>query len=253
MYPFDLKHGNIYLLYLIRMINLDNKKRIKWRTQDWIWLLIVLIYSQGFAFLYNNYLMQVISYVSTFVSIALAGIAIYISIKEATNNDKMKNEIFIALSEMRFKIGDLNTKMDSFSTQELQRINSQEINEMKENLYEDLKGAVEAFKGDSEKMDEIINEKINSNTIELINNLNLVQEEYINENIISVKDSKDSLYNGIKFLKIGEEFSINDYIYKYTSKKKRFLSASTARLQLNYLRKMGYVEYCGDDMYKRVG
>lgn len=103
----------------------------KWRTIDWIWLLVFLIYAQGILFLYNELVLTVVSYVSTFVSIALAGVAIYISIREATKSDRVKDDISMVLGEMKEKIGQLDNKMSNI---DINAINTKIINGIDEGL-----------------------------------------------------------------------------------------------------------------------
>ncbi|SDO16042.1 hypothetical protein SAMN04487897_10951 [Paenibacillus sp. yr247] len=62
---------------------------MKWNNKDWFWLTAGIIYACGIAFIWKEQLMTAISYVSTFVSIVLAGVAMYfsvISMIHATHN-----------------------------------------------------------------------------------------------------------------------------------------------------------------------
>jgi uncharacterized membrane protein len=221
------------------------QKELKWRTQDWIWLLAVIIYAQGLVFLHNELLMQAISYVSTFVSIALAGIAIYISIKEATNNDDVKTEIYIALNEMRSKIGDINTKIDSFNPSEFQQITIREVTEKNEQLSNDVKEvlrqALEQNEGTEVDFEQIINDKIESNTRNLIASLNYVQEEYINDNLSSSVEVRNPFYDVIQTYEIGEEFTIDGF-HRRMRNIGTLYSKDYIRQRLANFRNEGYLE-----------
>lgn len=228
---------------------MDNKKQFKWRTQDWIWLLIVLIYAQGFAFLYNNYLMQVISYVSTFVSIALAGIAIYISIKEATNNDKMKNEIYILLNEVRSKIGDIDTKM--VTQNDIEKIITSEVIGIKKPLMSDLVEVIEQTKGDNSNLEELINEKVDNNIEKLISNINVVQKEYMQDNLTSTIVVRNTFVDTIETYEIDEVFSFDDFWNRLVNMSNKYEPKKTTKEKMSKFVEAGYLARVGSE-YKRV-
>lgn len=121
----------------------DNKKlkqkdSIKWRTIDWIWVIIFLIYAQVYTVLYKEMVMSVISYVSTFVSITLAAVAIYISVREATKGDQVKDQINIMLGELREKINQMDTKLNNFDPKEFNKEKDFKIDEISEKIKNEL-------------------------------------------------------------------------------------------------------------------
>lgn len=119
------------------------KKRLQWRTQDWIWLLVFLLYAQVFSFIYKDLIMSVVSYVSTFVSIALAAVAIYISVREATKGDHVKDEINLILGEMREKLNQMDTKFDKFDLKDLNSEREIKIDQISEEITDKIKKEIE--------------------------------------------------------------------------------------------------------------
>lgn len=116
-----------------------NEDSIKfWRVQDWLWLLAFLIYAQIFTVLYKDWVMSVVSYVSTFVSIALGAVAIYISVREATKGDNVKDQINVMLGELREKVTQMDTKLNSFDPREFNKVKDNKIDELSEEVKEDI-------------------------------------------------------------------------------------------------------------------
>lgn len=89
-----------------------NERQLGWGTQDWLWLIAFVLYAQIFTVLYKEMVMDVVSYVSTFVSTALGAVAIYISVREATKVDKTKEYMNVILGELREKLSQMDNKMD---------------------------------------------------------------------------------------------------------------------------------------------
>ncbi|SHN73277.1 hypothetical protein SAMN04487896_3178 [Paenibacillus sp. ov031] len=103
---------------------------MKWSNKDWFWLFAVIIYACGLSFLYKSEVMNIISYVSTFVSIALGGVAIYISVREATKTEKVKDEISFILGEMKEKIGQVDNKVSGLDLSAMSRTIDEKMNEV---------------------------------------------------------------------------------------------------------------------------
>lgn len=111
-----------------------------WRTQDWIWLLGYLVYAQGLIVLKEEMVMTVLSYVSTFVSISLAGVAIYISVREVTKGDKVKDQINVMLGELREKLSQMDTKLNNFDPQKFNQDKDHKIDAVIEKINADIEG-----------------------------------------------------------------------------------------------------------------
>jgi hypothetical protein len=86
---------------------------MEWRHRDWLWFTAGIVYACGFAYIWKSEVMSAISYVSTFISIALACVAIYISIREATKADNLKKDLNTILGEFKEKLGQVDTKISS--------------------------------------------------------------------------------------------------------------------------------------------
>jgi hypothetical protein len=103
---------------------------MKWENRDWFWLLAIIIYASGFALLNKSEVMNVISYVSTFVSTALGGVAIYISVREATKSEKVKDDISFILGEMKEKIGQVDNKVSGLDIHTISKAIDEKMNDV---------------------------------------------------------------------------------------------------------------------------
>lgn len=109
---------------------------MKWENRDWIWLLILMIFVMGTSHMYKGQFLNLVSYASTFVSIALAFIAIYISVREATKADKIKDETLMTLGEMKEKLGQLDTKVSSIDLNRIKQGIDEAVSNFKQELEE---------------------------------------------------------------------------------------------------------------------
>jgi len=110
-----LEQKVIKVLYIQHDLLLTWRCKVKWTHKDWIWLFIFIIFISIYNEIKSVELIEVISYISTFVSIALASVAIYISVREATKVDTIKNEMNIILGEMKEKLGQVDTKINDLN------------------------------------------------------------------------------------------------------------------------------------------
>lgn len=127
---------------------------MKWENRDWIWLLVLMIFIMGASHMYKGQFLNLVSYASTFVSIALAFIAIYISVREATKADKIKDETFKALIEIRERIGQLDNKVSNI---DIVKIN-QNIKEGIDEVVSNLKGELSELNNSDDKSNSSENE-----------------------------------------------------------------------------------------------
>jgi len=234
---------------------------MKWRTADWVWVILFAVFVQGLIYV-NMYhgtasgiLMDVISYVSTFVSIALAGVAIYISIREATNGDKVKDEINLALGEMRSKLNTLDSKFDKIDPSSFNQHKDATINDNMNAFMDDIKAIL---RENGEKNSSEVTELISSKVEEVGNNLK--SSIYIKEENADASNGYDSLAyrvyittieNHLKNLTVGEVFTKNaliELIQKFTffvedKHIERYLLSSILE---------GKIERIGNNLYKKV-
>ncbi|MFB4326022.1 hypothetical protein RB298_27230 [Priestia sp. BR_2] len=132
---------------------------MKWENRDWFWLLGLTIFVSGTSYMYKNEVMSLISYTSTFVSIALAFIAIYISVREATKTDRIKDETLSTLVEIRERISQVDSKVSSIDFTSINQ-----INERVDQVFSKLTEKVQEYKENEEHADtpegQLINEKV---------------------------------------------------------------------------------------------
>lgn len=142
------------------------KMKLKWENKDWFWLLFLIVFVTGTSYMYKKEVMNLISYTSTFVSIALAFIAIYISVREATKTDKIKDETLSTLVEIRERISQVDTKVSSIdftSISTLKERVDQVVNNITDKVQEDNKGEEHTDTPE----DQLINEKVKDKWAEL--------------------------------------------------------------------------------------
>ena len=109
---------------------------MKWENRDWFWLLGLMVFVLGTSFMYKSQFMNLISYASTFVSIALAFIAIYISVREATKTDKIKDETLVSLVELKERIGQIDNKVSSIDVERIKMGIDEAVSNFKQGLGE---------------------------------------------------------------------------------------------------------------------
>ncbi|WP_068775760.1 hypothetical protein [Paenibacillus sp. FJAT-26967] len=154
-----------------------------WRTQDWFWSMAFLVYALGFGFAYREMFMDFISYVSTFVSFALGAVAIFISVREATKTDAVKDEIYAALGELRERTSQMDNKLSKFDPTVFNEKKDLEIDKITSQVKQEITESLSKEKGLSlSNVNELVAKKISEATKELKESLHyqdqapLVQE-----------------------------------------------------------------------------
>lgn len=125
--------------------------KLDWRHRDWIWVLTCILLLVGSLYINQNEFLSLISYGSTFVSVSLAFVAIYISVREATNADKVKDDISMILGEMKEKLGQLDNKVSNI---DIQTINQKIINGIDEGVSK-IRESITSEVGNDNKEDVI--------------------------------------------------------------------------------------------------
>jgi TolA-binding protein len=219
-----------------------------WRTQDWFWLVAFIVYAQVFAFLYKELVMDVVGYVSTFIGIALAAVAIYISIREATKGDLVKDQINSILGEMREKLAQMDTKLNKLDPNMIM-----EIDESSEKTKEDIVNKIQ--------------EKDNPSAAEIIN---IVKDEISKANkdlkiSLSAKNNKELNSIFMDDLKREQNFIFNkmvlelppkstitlEDVYDYMAKHVKPMSLRDINNKLNYLVSHGHFIELMNNSYKK--
>jgi hypothetical protein len=205
--------------------------RMKWRTQDWIWVIILSFFAQGMAYVYKDWLMQIVSFGSTFVSISLAAVAIYISVREATKGDNVKDQINVMLGELREKVSQMDIKLNQFDPTDLKVKKADKIEDFKEEIESKLQEGSHLTK---EEVMAIVKEE----SEKLKNSLTVTSE--VDE------DTKfNKMYNSItklvsNYLKVTDKaFSLSDvlnYVERNSvyNRDSNFISMVEHRLNLAY-------------------
>jgi len=140
-----------------------------WRNRDWIWLvgILVVLIILLIAGCYNSDTIELnFSIISSAVSIALALVAIFIALKQDSDNQRVTSTITNALIKIESKVDSMDGKIDNLDpnviTKPAQEKLISEIQEIFHSQPED--------EGNSnQKIVEVVNEKFN----EINNNLQL--------------------------------------------------------------------------------
>lgn len=138
----------------------------RWTNRDWKWLVGILI---GFIILIltfrlgdNLEVINLFSFISSSVSIALAGVAIFIALKQDSDNQRITSRITNALTKIETKVDSMDGKIDNLDPNYITRpIQDNLIKEIQE-IFNDQHGEQTE---NSSKIDEIVktvNEKFNS-------------------------------------------------------------------------------------------
>lgn len=154
---------------------------MSWRTQDWFWLLAFWIYATAFSFIYNDLIMTVISYVSTFVSISLAGVAMFISLKQINQNDSLVGEMHRTLGSMNERLNQVDTKVSNFDPSVIKRDIEIDVNKIKEELIQEISKSL----GSESNISDIntILDKVNIEVDKKIDELKLRIQESVDESL----------------------------------------------------------------------
>jgi voltage-gated potassium channel Kch len=104
---------------------------MNWGNRDWIWLFITALSLSLSFYIKNPGINQILSFISSVVSISLAAVAIYISVREATKTDSMKSEIHSLLGELKEKVGQIDTKLNNIDKTQVQKnLETEDINKL---------------------------------------------------------------------------------------------------------------------------
>ncbi|MBK5459237.1 hypothetical protein [Peribacillus sp. TH27] len=128
-------------------MDLDNENYIKqdekrWREQDWYWLLgiligiIILLIASIFA--KSAKIELNFSIISSAVSIALALVAIFIALKQDSENQKTNRNMNEALVRMDGKLSNVGEKVSEISIEEIRKILDARIQSTSDSIQETL-------------------------------------------------------------------------------------------------------------------
>ncbi|PEZ05552.1 hypothetical protein CN326_13895 [Bacillus sp. AFS018417] len=144
---------------------MENKK---WENRDWVWLVgilitIIILLIAGF---YNNDKIELnFTIISSAVSIALALVAIFIALKQDSDNQRVNDRISYLLNEISVNVRNVDAKVDKIDPRLLHSVTEEVVDEYTQESKEK-----ETFT--KEEVDEIVNKiskDITSNINDLIN------------------------------------------------------------------------------------
>lgn len=120
-------------------------KNKKWRSRDWLWLvgilisLIVLILTVRLGD--NLEVINLFSFISSSVSIALALVAIFIALKQESENNRVTSQMTNTLTKIELKVNSMDGKIDDLDpnvvTKPFQQKLIKEIEEIVNNQQEE--------------------------------------------------------------------------------------------------------------------
>lgn len=190
-----------------------------WRTQDWIWLVCFLLYAQVFTVLYKEMVMGVVSYVSTFVSISLGAVAIYISIREVTKRDVINGDMNRMLIILTEKISQMDTKITKLDPRYIEE-RDKEIDESTEKFKKEVEAMLQKLPSvenlTKEDVIHIVNQQIDKTNSDLKSSLTVVDAKTIGPNKISRhsrfhNELKNKLIDVLFFADHNIEYSLADF------------------------------------------
>lgn len=153
---------------------------MEWRKQDWVWLLVFLVYAQAFMYIYQELIMTVISYVSTFVSISLAGVAMFISLKQINQNDSLVGEMHRTLGSMNERLNQVDTKVSNFDPSVIKKDIELDANKIKQELIHELKNSFDETS--TNDLEEVL-DKVYSEIDKKIDELNVRIQSSVEERL----------------------------------------------------------------------
>ncbi|HDR5266637.1 MULTISPECIES: hypothetical protein [Bacillus] len=140
-------------------------KEGKWRTRDWGWVVGILI---GFIVLIltirlgdNQDVINLFSFISSSVSIALAGVAIFIALKQDSDNKQVNDRLVDLLNSIQIDVKSVDAKLDPSLLKS--------VGEETAQVYKDIEKKDTYTKSE---VDEIINKVTKDVTLDINNILN---------------------------------------------------------------------------------
>ncbi|WP_336770575.1 hypothetical protein [Bacillus bombysepticus] len=137
-----------------------------WRNRDWIWLvgILVVLIILLIAGCYNSDAIELnFSIISSAVSIALALVAIFIALKQDSDNQQVNSRVSHLLNEISANIRNMDAKVDKIDPRLLHSVTEEVVEEYSQESKEK-----ESFT--KEEVDKIVNKVSN----DIASNINVV-------------------------------------------------------------------------------
>ncbi|CAK6472648.1 hypothetical protein BFRIG_01866 [Peribacillus frigoritolerans] len=200
----------------------------KWSDKDWKWLVGILIgimILMVASFFNSDKVEMNFSIISSAVSIALALVAIFIALKQDSDNQRVTNKMTEALMKIETKVNSMDGKIDNLDPNVItEPVKAKLIKELQDIINEPDEGKVE----NGQKIEEIV-KSVNENFNEINNDLQYYSyrdgtRTYKYKVLISVPNDQEAIR---KFL---SEFNS-------TFKEMSFFTCSDNMLKINYFGK----------------
>ncbi|CAM5246373.1 putative protein OS=Lysinibacillus sphaericus OX=1421 GN=LS41612_10730 PE=4 SV=1 [Lysinibacillus sphaericus] len=98
-----------------------NKRKFEWRNQDWLWLVLILVaiifFVTTFRLADNIQVVDLFSFISSSVSIALALVAIFYAWKQDSDSQVVTRHTSNLLTQITSKIENMDSKIDKLDPQ----------------------------------------------------------------------------------------------------------------------------------------
>ena len=147
LFPFLIIYTIIYILGGINLE--DDIKGKKWTERDWYWLVGILLAIIVFIFTFrladNTEVKDLFSFISSAVSIALAVIAIFLALKQDSDNRTVSDQTSRILREINFGLRTVD--------ENVKRLDVRDISKLTENAFEEFtnEGNKESYSKDEVK------------------------------------------------------------------------------------------------------
>ncbi|PEN34442.1 hypothetical protein CN543_18425 [Bacillus toyonensis] len=209
--------------------NKDKKNTKKWRNRDWVWVVGILIVINiilianvyDYAHIEANF-----SIISSAVSIALALVAIFIALKQDSDNQQVNNQLSYLLNEISANVRNVDAKLDP-----------KEVNSVGQKTAEAYSEGIEKQEKETytkEEVDQIINDiskDITSDISELLNKNKDVHTTYVKNK--SDKMIRIIINNIVKENLDKSDIELRDIIAKTTGR--TYTLSSIKRFRRRYL------------------
>ena len=117
----------------------DKKLFAGWRNQDWVWVVILLIYTMILmvAWFFNSDTIALnFSIISSAVSIALASVAIFIALKQDSDNQRVNYKLDSRLEQIVGRLKNVDGKVDNVVTTILTNVAEETADKISDDLIE---------------------------------------------------------------------------------------------------------------------
>ncbi|HFK1425226.1 MULTISPECIES: hypothetical protein [Bacillus cereus group] len=162
----------------------------KWGNKDWIWLVgilitIIILLIAGF---YNSKAIEMnFSIISSAVSIALALVAIFIALKQDSDNQRVNDRLSHLLNEISANVRNVDAKVDRIDPRLLHSVS---------------KGIVEEYNQESKEKDSFTKEEVDEIVKNISEDITLNINNLLNQSSSIDNDTKIALLTNVEHNKL---------------------------------------------------